>query len=149
MEQVEIIQICKRFSGLPTQGLADLWTACERTGNLEGAVVECGVLNGGAGAALWHAAGARRHLWLFDSFAGMPEPTEQDGGRAGCQYTYRTARPEGWNIGEIKTVKRVLSLVKVPRKLTHIIKGWFSETLPGTVDAIWAIVANHLYAEFY
>lgn len=60
--------------------------SCERN-NLEGAYVECGVWKGGA-VGLMALANVRygnnkRHLHLFDTFEGVPEPDEKvDGERA-------------------------------------------------------------------
>lgn len=149
MSQIEIIQTCRKYSGLPNECLADLWLACEGTEDLPGAAVECGVCAGGSGAALWHASGGKRDLWLFDSFEGMPAPTPEDGGRAYCQYEYRTQKPEGWNVGSIENVRKVLELVGAPKKLTHIVKGWFADTLPKYASKIGPIAALHLDADFY
>ena len=51
---------------------------------LPGDIVECGVWNGGSAAIMGVAAQSshnykNRRLWLFDSFEGLPRPTEKDG----------------------------------------------------------------------
>ena len=46
-----------------------------------GAIVECGVAQGGCAALMASLAaeeGIGRKIWLFDSYEGLPEPTEQD-----------------------------------------------------------------------
>src|SRR3989344_4864382 len=52
------------------------------TNHIEGDVVECGVLRGGqpmvAASALLKNEGAKRTLWLYDTFAGMSKPTVLD-----------------------------------------------------------------------
>jgi O-methyltransferase len=56
---------------------------------VEGALVECGVAEGGTSAMMAVAnrlhGSSSRTKWLFDSFEGLPEPTEEDyqGGRTG------------------------------------------------------------------
>ncbi len=52
---------------------------------IPGDIVECGMYNGGS-AALMASACIRspldRTIWLFDSFEGLPQPTEKDGAAA-------------------------------------------------------------------
>src|SRR5579883_734474 len=48
--------------------------------NVPGDFVECGVCNGGSAAAVACALRETdRHIWLYDSFEGLPEPGERDG----------------------------------------------------------------------
>lgn len=46
-----------------------------------GVWVECGVFNGG-GAASIALADPSREVWLYDTFCGIPAPTERDGAEA-------------------------------------------------------------------
>jgi len=66
----------------------------ERSG-LEGDVVECGVWRGGssmlAALALLRSGAPERTLWLYDTFAGMSEPTEYDVAASGERVG------EGWD----------------------------------------------------
>ena len=52
------------------------------THDIPGAIVECGVWRGGsmmaAAATLLELGDATRELYLFDTYEGMPEPTEHD-----------------------------------------------------------------------
>jgi O-methyltransferase len=116
---------------------------------IPGAVVECGVANGGSAAVLWHAAGKKRHLWMFDSFEGLPEPTAEDGGRAMSQWVSRHVAPDGWCKGSFKMVKEVLNLAQVPGKNIHIIPGWISETLPTCIPNIKYIAVLHVDVDWY
>src|SRR5438552_18758980 len=62
------------------KNLYRLSVAVNRAG-VPGDVVECGVCNGGTAAILASVAlrsALPRRLWLFDSFQGLPAPTEQD-----------------------------------------------------------------------
>src|SRR5262245_37986542 len=47
-----------------------------------GDFVECGVYKGGSAAVLSRYLGLDRHLWLYDSFAGMPATSTKDGEEA-------------------------------------------------------------------
>ena len=49
--------------------------------NIKGDFVECGVWRGGnaiAAASIFKLYGSKKKVWLFDTFAGMTEPTEVD-----------------------------------------------------------------------
>lgn len=49
--------------------------------NIDGDFVECGVWRGGnaiVAAAIFELYGAKRNVWLFDTFKGMTLPTEAD-----------------------------------------------------------------------
>lgn len=52
------------------------------TGGIDGDFVECGVWKGGScmlmARALQSFGAAARHLWLYDTFSGMTEPTPED-----------------------------------------------------------------------
>src|SRR3990172_8182969 len=110
MNATEIIEFARSYSGIRRDGLLKLHALV--SGNqAEGAVVECGVCNGGSAAVLWHAAGTARRLWLFDSFEGMPMPTLPDGGRAFSKYNYRMEAFGHWNKGSMEIAKSLIGMV--------------------------------------
>jgi len=56
-----------------------LWRTLLQAASLDGAVMECGVFRGGTAlleAETMQEWGGGRHLYLFDSFAGMPTTTD-------------------------------------------------------------------------
>ena len=59
--------------------------------NITGDMIECGVAAGGSVMAmaltLMNLGEADRRLWLYDTFEGMPAPTEHDVGRFGTPAT--------------------------------------------------------------
>jgi len=116
----------------------------EQTG-LEGAFVECGVWKGGCIATMaWvvRQANSNRSIWLFDSFEGLPEPTELDGPRA-QEYVGRFA-------ASVKDVEGILfSRLKINRDSVHIVKGWFQDTLPAFKDEIGPIAILRLDGDWY
>jgi O-methyltransferase len=92
---------------------------------VEGDFVECGVYRGGSAAILGHALRdltLPRQLWLFDSFQGLPRPTEAD----------RPSAPalEKSFVGDERVVIRLLAKVGSPLDRVQIIPGWFHETFP-------------------
>jgi O-methyltransferase len=118
-----------------------------------GDVVECGVYNGGTAAVLGHFATRSdlgRNLWLFDSFAGMPEITPEDGDQAQVYVGQLVADPS--------KVTKVLSLVGADMRRTRLVKGWFQDTFPGAqisqiallnIDADWYSSVKLCLETFY
>jgi O-methyltransferase len=107
-----------------------------------GDVVECGTCNGGSAAILArvaHQSPHHRHVWLLDSFAGLPPATDRDGGRA-AEYT-------GLCAGSPVRVREVLSRVGVPDAAVSLVPGWFQDTLPSLM--VESIAILHIDADWY
>lgn len=117
---------------------------------LPGAIVECGVWKGGCSASMLLAAqqtGSRRALWAFDSFQGLPRPTEKDGsfamqksdewGGAGCEAT------------ELEFRETLFGIAGLKDENVHIRKGWFQDTLPKHKHEIGPIAILRLDGDWY
>lgn len=143
-----IESIC-RYSMLSKDGLAALAQSVQ--GAPPGAIVECGVASGGAAALLWAVTGRDRHLWMFDSWQGLPRPDSAlDGGRAMTKHIHRMQAYNGqWCYGSVIDVIRALNAVYAPLELMHIQPGWFRETLPEWAGEIGPIAILHLDGDFY
>lgn len=113
-----------------------------------GAVVECGVANGGAAAVIWSAAGIERELWLFDSFEGLPRPTLPDGGRAFSKHDYHIATHGSWCKGFPARVEQIVGQIGYLDKV-KIIPGWIENTLPEYEAQIGRIAVLHIDVDFY
>jgi O-methyltransferase len=105
-----------------------------------GDLVECGVCKGGSAAAL--VAGldlTDRHVWLFDSFQGLPATTHHDGEDAKAYV--------GQCVGDVASVAEAMRLVNCP--LTHytIRAGWFNETFADPLPHEVALL--HIDADWY
>lgn len=104
-----------------------------------GDFVECGVFNGGSAALLSTYLREERHLWLYDSFEGMPETSELDGEEA--KKWVRTC------LGSIAVVQEAMNLVSTrPEKYT-IKKGWFQDTFSEEIPDRVALL--HCDADWY
>ena len=97
--------------------------------HVKGCVVECGVWRGGMSAGMAEVLGPGREYFLFDSFEGLPPARTVDGkaardwqADAGSATYYDNCR------APIGFAERAMKLSGVP--YYHIIKGWFSTTLP-------------------
>jgi O-methyltransferase len=110
--------------------------------SIPGDVVECGVYNGGS-AALMASVCVRspleRTIWLFDSFEGLPPPTEKDGAQA------RTCG--WWCHGDLSKVRAVFSRMRIPKSRFRIVKGWFHDTFPSA--EVGDIALLHIDADWY
>jgi hypothetical protein len=80
--KTKLILTVKPYTMLAYPRLSTLYKLASRfeRGGVSGSFIECGVCNGGSAAVI--AAAARdndnRHIWLFDSWEGLPEPGERD-----------------------------------------------------------------------
>ncbi len=114
--------------------------------NVQGSVVECGVWNGGSAAVLAWAIrqNQRRHLWLFDSWQGLPEPTELDVSYQG------QVGVKGMDLGFEDMVKELLfHQLKIEPQRVHLVKGWFQDTLAPSRESVGLVALLHLDCDWY
>jgi hypothetical protein len=106
-----------------------------------GAFVECGVAQGASLAVMAAYADGRR-VWGFDSFEAFPMLSAADEGSGAELVGYSCSGDEG-ELAVVKTFAQVgVSMTDV-----HLVKGWFSDTLPET--ALGPIAVLRLDADFY
>jgi O-methyltransferase len=130
------------MASLPRLKSLDALARTIDTEKMPGDIVECGTCNGGSAAILARVAAAspmRRHVWLLDSFEGLPPATENDGEFA-AEYT-------GLCAGSPQRVREVMSRVGVPESTFTMVPGWFQDTLP-TFQAN-PIALLHIDADWY
>lgn len=123
---------------------------------VEGAFVECGVWRGGCAAIMATVAkqhGGKRATWLFDSFEGMPEPTEKDGEKAASLANQRVAGkliPIDVSVGFLQDVEELLfKTLNLSRDCVRMVKGWFQNTLPRAKESMGSITILRLDADWY
>jgi O-methyltransferase len=107
-----------------------------------GDVVECGTCNGGSAAVLAQVASSsplKRHVWLLDSFAGLPPAGPKDG-KLSEGYT-------GLCCGSPVKVREVLAKVGVAEDRYTLVPGWFQDTLPHLT--VQSIALLHIDADWY
>jgi O-methyltransferase len=99
-----------------------------------GSLVECGVAQGGGSAVMALAsrdADQTRHLWLVDSFEGLPDPTAEDfDGTSGSTGAHIRPLPKGSCLGTLEEVHDLMTNVigLDPDRFT-LVKGWFQDTV--------------------
>lgn len=120
---------------------------------IPGALVECGVAEGGTSAmmALTSKQFGRqpRQKWLFDSYEGLPEPTAEDyvDGKAG---EFIRPLPKGACLGTVEQVgKLMFSTLGLPKEEINLVKGWFQDTVPNYRDKIGRIAVLRLDGDWY
>jgi len=120
-------------SWLSEARLRALWASTKHVmaQNVPGAIVECGCATGGSAALLGMASAGRRALYLFDGFAGMPEPTERDPDQErAAQY-----------VGHCKGTQREVEAFLADCGVTATIEaGLYSDTLPSEDPLIVALL---------
>jgi O-methyltransferase len=105
---------------------------------IPGDIVECGVWRGGSmmAAALTLLAenDRSRHFYLFDTFAGMPPPSDLDRsptGKLAAQVLRETPAQTGaWCYATLEDVQHNMTSTGYPAAQIHYIKGRVEETLP-------------------
>lgn len=124
--------------------------ACEE--NIPGNFVECGVAGGGATAILAYVSKKYsripRKVFAFDTFDGMPEPSEKDRQiNSGIG-----AEESGWGTGTcaapIENVRTACREVGAEDLLVAV-PGLFDDTLPKTRNQIGSIAFLHADADWY
>lgn len=164
------VSIIKRNSMVSFERLATLWLQVQHLDKYEiaGAMVECGVWRGGAAGmmALAHLHSRRtpsRHLHLFDSWQGMPEPHHEFDGALAVEYSGGAnggaLEPVGQCVAALDEVRQLLEReIAYPSDLITYHVGWFQKTLAQTqidkisllrLDGDWyestKICLEHLY----
>lgn len=113
-----------------------------------GAVVECGVWRGGSTMAsaltLLAEGDAGRDLHLFDTFEGMPPPTDADVDHAGetADAQLRAAAPGTgvWCHAGLDDVRANLATTGYPAARVHFVKGRVEDTIPAAAPAAIALL---------
>jgi O-methyltransferase len=96
--------------------------------HVKGCVIECGVWRGGMSAGIAEVLGPERKYFLFDSFEGLPQVTDEDGSNAQA-WQQDTASPTYYDncSAPIDFAERAMKLSGAPSY--ELVKGWFNETL--------------------
>ena len=130
----------------------DVVAAAEQAA-IPGALVECGVAQGGTAAMMMlanRAVGpAPRKAWLFDSYEGLPEPTPEDyeDGKTG---DHIRPLPKGSCLGTVEQVSElVFDTLKLPAAEVKLVKGWFQDTVPVKKTEVGPIAVLRLDGDWY
>jgi O-methyltransferase len=118
--------------------------------NIPGSVVECGVWRGGsmmaAALSLIQLNSTERDLYLFDTFEGMPRPTEEDVHHSGTPAIQQFEKLQtGDDSSEecaapLDDVKNTMSLTGYNPTKIHYIQGKVEDTIPAQAPGSIALL---------
>lgn len=106
---------------------------------IAGSIVECGVWKGGSSMAaaltLLQEKDTTRDLYLYDTFEGMPPPTDDDRSADGASAQSQLESDEKgtgiWCYSPLEEVKTNMAVTGYPAQQVHLIKGTVEQTIPG------------------
>jgi O-methyltransferase len=133
---------------------------------ITGGVVECGVWRGGSMMAvaltLLRLGITDRDLYLFDTFAGMTEPGEEDvkhtGERAADVLAGASRDSHDWAVAPLDQVREAVLSVGYPKDRIHFVQGRVEDTLPAhapkeiallRLDTDWYASTKHELMHLY
>lgn len=154
-----IIKKISDYSKLPYDALWQVYDLVNRLDkqNIEGALVEMGCWKGGCGSLMsWTTKknGSNRITWLFDSFEGLPELSEED--REWAEKSNlkikdgqtRELKSIGYYKVNEESVKEALDKLG-SKNNTRVVAGWFQDVLPDLKQEIGKIALLRLDGDIY
>lgn len=139
----ELHAACAAYSMTPVGRMYALYQCMQHVlaRNVPGDIVECGVWRGGSAmlcAMMLHRAGDRsRKVYLYDTFAGMVEPTDKDVGADGMttkeiwQASQKGASND-WCFASLDDVRANMARTGLDASRFVYVQGKVEETLPIT-----------------
>ncbi|MEQ8752029.1 MAG: glycosyltransferase [Coleofasciculus sp. G1-WW12-02] len=149
----EILDIVRPYTLLSEARLFSLYSLAKKVclDDIPGNFVECGTYKGGAAALLASVIQKYtlrpRLLYAFDTFEGMPNPTEID------RHKGIPANLTGFGVGTLKApirenLDKICQLLNV-RNIVIPVQGLFCETLPEYKSVISNIAFLHADGDWY
>jgi hypothetical protein len=140
-EFFKIYDACAPFTMTSIERMYALYKAVEYVvrNKIEGDIVECGVWRGGScmliAKTLAHFKDTSRSIHLYDTFEGMPAPTQADVARDGHRLEKQWNEMEKethneWCYASLVDVKRNLSSVEYPQEKIQYVIGKVEDTIP-------------------
>jgi O-methyltransferase len=171
-ELEKTIKAVRRHTMTSPRRLAALCDAVDHVveADVPGAIVECGVWKGGsmmaAALTLLKNDATDRELYLFDTFAGMPPPTDEDefsayDGYDPTRHWSRRQRSDGTNEWHHVPAERVRANVLstgYPDDRVQLVEGRVEDTIPGNapeeiavlrLDTDWYASTRHELEHLY
>jgi O-methyltransferase len=136
----QIIKAVKPFTMTSPDKLHGLITATRYIArhNIKGDIVECGVWRGGSMHAVARTLDSvgdhSRDLYLFDTYEGMPPPSEKDtrmDGTTAQELLDKGTRSQTiWAYATLGDVKEGFASVPYPAERIHYVEGKVEDTIP-------------------
>ncbi|MBL7766753.1 MAG: class I SAM-dependent methyltransferase [Chitinophagaceae bacterium] len=141
-EFLDLYEFCKPYTMTSIERMFALYKGVEYIikNNIPGDFVECGVWKGGSSMLIALTLKkfdiTNRHIWMYDTYEGMSEPTEKDTDKSGVRAdellknALKDEQSSVWCYSSLEEVKQNLSLTKYPADHIHFIKGKVEDTIP-------------------
>lgn len=141
-EFLALHEFCQPYTMTSVERMYALYTAVKYIldNNIPGDFIECGVWRGGSsmlvGKMLKDRGVTNRKLYLYDTFEGMSEPTENDKDFKGeaadklMKENIDNKETTVWCLADINDVKQNMSLTGYPVENIEYIKGKVEDTIP-------------------
>jgi hypothetical protein len=146
-EFLDIYTFCKPFTMTTAERMYALYKGVEYVikNNIEGDFVECGVWKGGSSMViaktLQKFGVTDRKIWMYDTYEGMSEPTENDKDNTGVSADILLAQSSKreatsvWCYSGLEEVKSNLASTGYPVKNIEFVKGKVEDTIPNTMPS--------------
>lgn len=141
----EIHKLCQEFTMTSVERLYALYCSVEYifSNDIKGSFVECGVWRGGSSmliAKMLHNRNVNdRKIYLYDTFEGMSEPTNNDidlrGSSASAllKENVNNKNDSVWCLADLSDVQKNLRLTSFPEENLVYVKGKVEDTIPEIV----------------
>ena len=148
----EIYKKCKNFSMTSIERMYALYKSVQYiiNANIPGDFVECGVWKGGSAMVialtLLKLNDTKRKIFLYDTFEGMPPPTQQDrlvgGGISAMKIWKREQKRSNntWCLSSMTEVKNNLLSTGYPSNKLVFVKGKVENTIPKIIPTKIALL---------
>ena len=152
-EFLELYELCREQTMTSIERMYALYTATRYVveNDVPGDFVECGVWRGGSvmiiALTLLRLGSTDRALWLFDTFEGMPPPSDEDiqemSGRAASEILAeheKSAADPFWGVAPRTIVEENLRRTGYPSSRIHFIEGDVLTTIPSQAPSQIALL---------
>ncbi len=139
---LKLYSICKPYTMTSKERMYALYKSTEHIAkkNLPGDIVECGVWKGGStmliALTLLHFNNKSKKIYLYDTFEGMSEPTDDDFSldkNVNAKHFWKKKKKENinlWCFGSLEEVQQNMFSTQYPKDQLVFVKGKVEETIP-------------------
>jgi O-methyltransferase len=143
---LQIFKQCKPYTMTSIERMYALYNAVKYVinNNIEGDFVECGVWRGGSSMmialTLKSLNANNRNIYLYDTFEGMSEPTDNDvdfrGGNAERLLQQNVSDKENsvWCLADLQDVQNNMKITGYSFNNIQFVKGKVEDTIPQTIS---------------
>ena len=145
LEDIQMCELVRPYTKLTAYRIKSLIAAVRYIvkAGVSGAFVDCGVWKGGSALTMIYTLMALKSQikdsYLYDTFAGMAEPTDVDVSVSGFVAKKKfladqiSPTKNNWCLSDIEEVKRVLFNTGYNKEALKFVKGKVEDTIPQTI----------------